>query len=123
MERARRARTQGLRARLSVPAPADAAFTALADPTRRRLIETLASGPASASRLAADLPISRQAVAKHLGLLQAAEIVDANRAGRELLYELRRQPLTEVAAWTERVGDAWDRRLSRLAGLEGRMGD
>jgi DNA-binding transcriptional ArsR family regulator len=92
----------------------DAVFSALADPTRRHLIESLASRPASATRLASELPISRQAVAKHLAGLRAARLVRAERAGRETLYSLDPEPLTDAADWMARVGAEWDSRLADL---------
>lgn len=95
-------------------AGADAVFAALADPTRRSLIETLAVRPASATRLAGDLPITRQAVAKHLTGLRLAGIVTVERVGRESLYSLDPEPLGEAAEWITRVGDEWDSRLAKL---------
>ena len=93
-------------------------FAALADPTRRRLVETLASrGSASATALAAELPISRQAVAKHLRALGGARLVSSRRAGRETLYELRPEPLDEAAEWIARIGGEWEDRLARLKRL------
>ena len=93
-------------------------FAALADPTRRRLVERLASrGSASATALAAELPISRQAVAKHLGALGGAGLVSSHRAGRETLYELRPEPLDEAAEWIARIGGEWEDRLARLKRL------
>ena len=90
------------------------AFAAIADPRRRALIEALASRPATATSLAADLPISRQAVAKHLSVLGAARVVERQRLGRETLYTLQPEALRDVSAWTERVGSEWERRLQRL---------
>lgn len=97
-----------------MPVGPDAVFSALADPTRRHLIEALASRPASATRLAADLPISRQAVAKHLAGLHAARLVSVERAGREALYSLDPRPLGDAAAWIAQVGGEWDARLEDL---------
>lgn len=95
--------------------PADAVFAALADPTRRRMLETLAARPSvTASGLARELPITRQAVAKHLAALRTARLVRAARVGRETHYSLEAGPLAEVGAWTERVGAEWDRHLRRL---------
>ncbi len=91
---------------MSMSAAPDAAFAAIADPTRRHLIETLARGPATATGLAAELPITRQAVAKHLGLLREAELVAAERAGRETLYTLQPEGLRGVAEWSARVDAA-----------------
>jgi DNA-binding transcriptional ArsR family regulator len=89
-----------------------AIFGALADPTRRHLVEALAATPgASATRLAAGLPISRQAVAKHLKLLADAGLVSSRRSGREALFELEPAPLAAAAAWMGTVGGEWDERL------------
>jgi DNA-binding transcriptional ArsR family regulator len=96
----------------------DAVFSALADPTRRQVIETLASRPsATATSLAAELPITRQAVAKHLGALRAAELVSVERLGREVHYRLDPRPLNDAASWIERVGEEWDTRLDDLKRL------
>lgn len=96
--------------------PSDAVFSALADGTRRGLLEAVAArGPVSATELAGDLPISRQAVAKHLDVLAAAGLVERRRSGRETLYEARTNPLGEVTDWIKAVDDRWDRRLSRLS--------
>jgi DNA-binding transcriptional ArsR family regulator len=93
----------------------DAVFAALADPTRRGLLERLSRGDAvTASGLAATLPISRQAVSKHLAALNAAKLVRADRVGRETRYELRTEPLDDAARWIEAVGAEWDERLAAL---------
>ena len=89
-------------------------FSALADPTRRRLVESLAASPSTATALARDLPISRQAVAKHLALLRGADLVSAQRRGREIRYSLRPEPLSEVSRWVDAVGAEWTERLARL---------
>jgi DNA-binding transcriptional ArsR family regulator len=93
---------------------ADAVFAALADPTRRQLVESLAAAPATATVLAKDLPMSRQAVAKHLAMLTSAELVASERRGRETRYTLRPEPLRDVSRWVDRVGDEWADRLARL---------
>lgn len=90
-------------------------FSALADPTRRALVRSLASEPlTTATRLAAELPITRQAVAKHLAALDSAGLVRSERRGRETHYRLRPEPLGEAAAWLEEVGDEWEARLRTL---------
>ena len=89
-------------------------FSALADPSRRWLLETLARREATATELAADLPVTRQAVAKHLAALREAGLVDARRAGRETRYRLTPGPLEDAVAWIAEVGDAWDARLAAL---------
>jgi DNA-binding transcriptional ArsR family regulator len=94
---------------------ADAVFAALADPTRRRMIETLATrGTATATGLAAELPITRQAVAKHLAALKRARLVRSSRAGRETHYALDANALGDVSDWVELVGSEWEARLGRL---------
>jgi len=98
-----------------------AVFAALADPTRRHLVGALAAAPgASATHLASSLPISRQAVAKHLKLLADAGLVSSHRSGREALFELEPAPLVEAAAWMGTVGTEWDERLGALRRLAGR---
>jgi DNA-binding transcriptional ArsR family regulator len=101
-----------------VPARVDAVFAALADPTRRRVIETLAGGATvTASGLATELPISRQGVAKHLMALRRARLVRAERVGRETRYSLDGTPLEDAARWIARVGAEWDGRLADLQRL------
>jgi DNA-binding transcriptional ArsR family regulator len=93
----------------------DAVFQALADPHRRFVLETLAGrGSATATELAAVLPVTRQAVAKHLGTLRTAELVESTRAGREIRYRLRPEPLGDALDWMEQVGSQWDDRLAKL---------
>ena len=89
-------------------------FAALADPNRRHLLEALARNEASATQLAGDLPVTRQAVAKHLSALREAGLVESRRAGRETLYSLNPGPLDDALAWITRVGDEWDTRLDAL---------
>lgn len=93
-------------------------FAALADPTRRSVFERLSShGPASATSLAAELPVTRQAVAKHLAALDEAGLVERTTVGREVRYAAVIDPLTDVTSWVSRVGAEWDARLSRLRDL------
>lgn len=102
-------------------AEAGAVFAALADPTRRHLVEALAArGGATATGLAAELPISRQAVAKHLATLGRAGLVSQSRRGRESLFELDPRPLADAATWLTSVGAEWDTRLADLQRLLGR---
>jgi DNA-binding transcriptional ArsR family regulator len=91
-------------------------FAALADPTRLEVLNRLArGGPATATQLSASLPITRQAVAKHLAALDAAGLVERQAAGREVRYTFDPGPLSDVVRWAEEVGDTWDRRLGRLS--------
>ena len=90
-------------------------FGALADPTRREVLRSLAEQPGlTASRLAGDLPMTRQAVAKHLNALSGAGLVTARREGRETRYTLTPAPLGEAIDWMTAVGAEWDERLERL---------
>ena len=94
---------------------ADRVFSALSDPTRRALLRTIADQPsATATQLAADLPISRQAVLKHLASLTDAGLIDRERAGREVRYRVTPQPLTDAVSWMADVGAQWDTRLATL---------
>lgn len=92
-----------------------AVFGALADPTRRHVVQVLArQSSATASGLAAQLPISRQAVAKHLSALASAGLVSATHEGRETRYRLTPAPLGEAMSWMATTGARWDERLTRL---------
>jgi DNA-binding transcriptional ArsR family regulator len=90
-------------------------FDALGDPGRRSLVEAVASrGTATATELAAGLPVTRQAVAKQLATLADAGLLRATRAGRETRYEVTPEPLGDAVAWMVSVGAQWDERLARL---------
>ena len=93
-----------------------AVFSALADPTRREVVRSLAERPGlTASHLAGELPMTRQAVAKHLHALSGAGLVTARREGRETRYTLTPAPLTDAMRWMDDVGAQWDARLAKLA--------
>jgi DNA-binding transcriptional ArsR family regulator len=93
-----------------------AVFSALADPTRREVVRSLAAQPGlTASSLAGELPMTRQAVAKHLNALSGAGLVQSRREGRETRYTLTPAPLAEAIDWMASVGAQWDDRLARLA--------
>jgi DNA-binding transcriptional ArsR family regulator len=96
-------------------ARAAAVFEALADPTRRAVLRDVAEqGPSTATELAAELPVSRQAVAKHLAVLREAGLVAPARAGRETRFTATLAPLAEAGRWLDRTGQAWESRLARL---------
>src|SRR5438874_6488319 len=93
----------------------DRVFAALGDAGRRSLIETVATrGTATATELAAELPVTRQAVAKQLSALADAGLLRATRSGRETRYEVTPAPLEEAVEWMVSVGTAWDERLAAL---------
>ncbi len=95
--------------------PVDAVFDALGDPGRRALVATVAErGTATATELAAELPVTRQAVAKQLGVLAGAGLLQATRVGRETRYAVTPQPLGDAAEWLVEVGARWDERLAAL---------
>jgi len=82
----------------------DEIFTALADGTRREIVDTLAErGASTATELSAEMPITRQAVAKHLTHLHRADLVNPERRGRETRYRLTTDPLSEAIAWLDDV--------------------
>ena len=90
-------------------------FAAVADPTRRLLLERLRlTGPTSISALGEGLPMSRQAVSKHLGILRASGLVRVRRDGREQLHELDPRPLQVVDDWLRPYAAAWDARIAAL---------
>ncbi|MFE4696730.1 ArsR/SmtB family transcription factor [Streptomyces sp. NPDC056738] len=91
----------------------DGVLAALADPTRRRLLDLLAArGEVTATKLAEELPVSRQAVVKHLAVLDAAGLVTGSRVGREVRYAVRPAALNATARWMSALAADWDRRLA-----------
>ncbi len=93
----------------------DRVFSALSDPTRRAVITCLSDGgPTTLARLADELPVTRQAVAKHLAALEQAGLVSASADGRSRTFRLTPGPLTEAMGWMVDVGGDWDSRLESL---------
>lgn len=90
-------------------------FAALGDETRWEILTRLGRRPASASALATELPISRQAIVKHLEQLRAAGLVESEQRGREVVHRAVGGRLSALARELERIGDAWD---ARLAGIK-----
>lgn len=90
-------------------------FDALGDATRREVLRLLADqGPQTPTELAEVLPVTRQAVSKHLDVLGRAGLVVSNRVGRETRFTFQPDPLTDAAAWMAEVGGTWDKRLAAL---------
>jgi DNA-binding transcriptional ArsR family regulator len=89
-------------------------LAALADPTRRQLLDLLAEGAATATALAERLPVSRQAIVKHLAILEAAGLVAGGRTGREVRYLLQPAGLDATTRWMSSLAADWDRRLTAI---------
>lgn len=95
--------------------PDQAVFLALADPTRRAVIDRLTQVESeTASNLAKRFPMTRQAISKHFALLEEAGLVDSRQVGRERRYVLNPQPLQQANDWIESISRRWDQRLLRL---------
>ncbi len=93
-------------------------WTAIAEPSRRRLLDALlAGGEATATVLAEQMPLTRQAVAKHLAVLERADLVEARRAGREVRYAVRPQRLDAATRAMAQVAARWDSRLQAIKRL------
>lgn len=91
-----------------------AVFSALADETRWSILEELGAGDASAYALARRLPISRQAIARHLAVLEEVGLVTPSRSGREIRYQVVGAPLSAVARRLDEIGSRWDSRLAAI---------
>jgi DNA-binding transcriptional ArsR family regulator len=90
-------------------------FAALGDPTRLSLVAKLSKGPPqSISELARGSSLTRQAITKHLRVLEGAGVTRSVRSGRENLFEFRPEPLNELKSYLDRVSDQWDQALARL---------
>ena len=93
----------------------DDLWSAVGDPTRRRMLDLLlAAGAGTATSLSAQLPVTRQAVAKHLGVLDRVGLVQATPAGREKRYRVDEAQLRRAVAQLNAVGSTWDARLRRI---------
>jgi DNA-binding transcriptional ArsR family regulator len=98
-----------------IPTIDDDLWSAVGEPTRRRLLDLLLTdGASSATRLSEQLPVSRQAVAKHLAILDRTGLVHGMAAGRERRYEVDEAQLARAVAQLADVGAAWDARLRRI---------
>src|SRR5262252_5010041 len=92
----------------------DAVLQALADESRRTMLESLSGGPATAGELAALLPIARPGVSRHLRVLREAGLVEVRREAQRRVYSLRPEPLAEVDGWLSRYRALWEQRLYAL---------
>ncbi len=93
----------------------DAAFLALADPTRRAIVERLASGDATVSELAAPFDMALPSVSKHLRVLERAGLMSQEKVGRTRVCRLNRDPLDDLARWLSRHTDFWNDKLDALS--------
>jgi len=93
-------------------------FGALGDPNRLRIVTRLCdAGPSSTSRVSARMPVSRQAVTKHLLALEAVGLVRSHRSGRQRIWTVQTDPLGEASEYLVRLSRRWDRALDRLRGF------
>src|SRR6516162_8585073 len=92
----------------------DAVLHALADHSRRTMLETLTRGPATAGELAALLPIARPGASRHLRVLREAGLVEVREEAQRRVYSLRPQPLAEIDQWLGRYRALWEQRLDAL---------
>lgn len=92
----------------------EAVLRALADDSRRTILEALAGGPATAGELAALLPIARPGVSRHLRVLREAGLVEVHQEAQRRIYGLRPEPLAEVDEWLNRYRALWEHRLDAL---------
>jgi DNA-binding transcriptional ArsR family regulator len=92
----------------------EAVLRALADESRRAMLETLSRGPVTAGELAAGLPIARPGVSRHLRVLREAGLVEVRQEAQRRVYSLCPQPLAEIDAWLGRYRTLWEQRLDAL---------
>lgn len=92
----------------------EATFQALADPTRRAVLDLLRGGSQPAGQIASAFPVSRPAISKHLRLLRRAHLVREERHGRHRVYELNPEPLRAVDSWIEQYRVFWANSLNQL---------
>ena len=99
------------------PAGLDHTLLALADPTRRKILERLSRGETRVTDLARPFSISLNSISKHIRVLERARLVRRRRSGREHLLSLDPRPIDEAARWIEQQRSAWSKRLDALAAL------
>ena len=90
------------------------AYRAIADPTRRAILDRLRGGPANASALAGSFVISRPAISKHLRVLREANLVVDRAIGRQRLYQINAEPLAQIGEWLEDYRVFWHSSLDQL---------
>jgi DNA-binding transcriptional ArsR family regulator len=98
----------------SVTYSAEATFQALADPTRRAVLDLLRRGSQPAGEIAGAFPVSRPAISKHLKLLRRAHLVKEHRKGRHRVYQLNPEPLRAIDSWLDQYREFWKMNLANL---------
>lgn len=98
----------------ALPHQADAVFRALADPTRRALLDRLSAGEASVSELTAAFDVTQSAISQHLKVLRDADLAGERKLGRQRIYHLNPEPLTAAYDWISHYARFWEGRLGRL---------
>ena len=99
----------------------DDLWSAIGDPTRRRMLDLMLRGDGTATSLSEQLPVTRQAVAKHLGVLDRVGLVHGSLAGRERRYEVDEAQLGRAVDQLASVGATWDARLNRIKRIAERI--
>ncbi|MFN2745066.1 ArsR/SmtB family transcription factor [Bacillus sp. z60-18] len=99
---------------MSTPAQKHDVFQAVSDPTRRKLMKLLADQELPITDISSHFPITRTAVSKHLRILAEARLVSGRKVGREKLYKLQPEPLSELQEWLAYFDRYWDNKLSML---------
>lgn len=99
---------------LQNPARLDAAFSAMADPTRRAILARLALADARITEIAEDFPVSLNAVSKHIKILERAELVRRSVQGRDHILSLNAGPMAEASEWIEYYRQFWEEQLANL---------
>jgi DNA-binding transcriptional ArsR family regulator len=110
-------KTPGRKEEAARTARLDAAFSALADPTRRAIIERLSQSEARVTELAEPFPMSLNAVSKHIRVLEASGVVERHRKGRDHILSINTRSLDEVLGWIERMRRYWEERLDAMERL------
>jgi len=89
-------------------------FFAIADPTRRRILDILTCGNLALKDISSNFPITRTAVSKHLRILEEADLIGSKKIGRETIYQISPKPLIEVQKWLKTYSEFWDKKLNDL---------
>lgn len=92
-------------------------YFAIADPTRRDILDMLTSGNLALKDISDKFPITRTAISKHLKILQDADLIRSQKIGRETVYQMSPEPLVEVRQWLETYSAFWDEKLNNLQSM------